>query len=220
MPPNPTEVLKRQYWIAEFKTLRREIEIRSQEQRQMERYVLIGDAAIYSFLVSQQKGSLATKSETAKPDQTFLRPDPILEGIAWYLPPLLALLALVRWAASNGMIAHIARYLQTRERDFVGEKGGWECHLSETRRRSGREVSMVSWWYFVFWTVLVAAPSALAWYQHPLLSTGYKYDWAALAFIFGVITASIVGGPWVKYVRGKRGKGQTLAVDASGKPSS
>ncbi len=142
--------------VEELKLLRHEIEVRSEEQRAMERYVLLADAAIYAVLVFPNKAS----------DKTL---DTSVAWIGWYLPGLLAVAALVRWYESVRMIRNIAEYIQRIETKVLGSDNGWENHLFKQRG----EVPIAPGLYSVFWLTAAVAPTALAAYEHPFWNLAF-----------------------------------------------
>jgi hypothetical protein len=131
--------------LEELKLLRHEIEVRSEEQQSMERYILLADAAIYASLVFPGEHH---PTEIA--------------WIAWYLPGLLALAALTRWRESVRMIRRLARYIRELEAEFLGPWGGWETHLLRSRPN---DVPIAPDLFVAFWLVLAVAPMILAGYQ-------------------------------------------------------
>jgi hypothetical protein len=135
------------YRFEELKLLRHEIEVRSEEQQSMERYVLLADAAIYASLVFPKD---AQASDVA--------------WVAWYVPGLLALAALVRWRESVRMIRRLARYIMKVEVDVLGPGQGWESHLYGIRK----EVPIAPGLFAIFWFALAVAPMALAGYLVPI----------------------------------------------------
>src|SRR5215210_2539473 len=96
--------LREKALLEEFKMLRGEVELRGAEQRNMERYVILADAAIYGVLVFPAK------------DHTVA--EPLLERFMWFLPPIIGFLALIRWRESVVMIETLAEYLRRLEREL------------------------------------------------------------------------------------------------------
>jgi hypothetical protein len=171
------ETLADKYGLEEFKLLRGEIELRGSEQRSMERYVVLADAAIYALLLFPEKD--------VKP------PDTPLVNLAWSLPPLIGLLALIRWRESVRMIRHLALYLKGREHAVMGPNQGWENYLAKARTKG--DVPIVSGWYLVFWTLLLGGTSAISAYKNLTW-----LNWQSL--VPATIAAALVGLGIVVYV--------------------
>ena len=163
--------LKEQYILQECSQLRDEIWVRVKDQRLTERYVLIACAVIYSF------ASISRTAHAASPEIQFLC------AWAWYVPPVLSLLALARWRESVHLICQIADYTREREKEVLGSKGGWETYLAN----SGRKLSVLSSGYYIaFWLFLIASTTALAVYQEPLVTT-WKLPAALLTGLLAAI---------------------------------
>jgi hypothetical protein len=129
---SPSETLDAKLRLEEFRILRGEIELRSSEGRAMERNVMIISAAIYGFLLAPQM-----------PDA-----NDGYRGLAWYLPPLLNLLALIRWRESVKLIIALSIYIRTIEGQLMNKKG-WETFLFDRRRTGSNPILSV--WYVLFW---------------------------------------------------------------------
>ena len=153
------------YLIEEMKLLRSEVELRGQEHRNMEKYVILGDAAIYTFLLSKGEVSDSFKE---------------LASYAWYIPPVFAALAYFRWFESIRMIERLARYLQIRERSLLPDDMGWESFLNGERLKTNS--SMTPEPYIAFWSLLIAAPMAAAWVEKPLFNSNAGLVAAILGF--------------------------------------
>ncbi len=104
----PDKTLAEEYKLEEMKLLRGEVELRGQERRSMERNVLLADAAIYSFVLA--------------PEKIDFRAMHRLGWLVWYLPPMLAFLALIRWRESLKMIGHLAEYIQSDRDQYPRQK--------------------------------------------------------------------------------------------------
>jgi len=169
--------------LEEFKILRGEIELRAAEQRSMERYVILADAAIYSVL-------MFPKDEA---------PDALLVDLGWVLPPVIGFLALIRWRESVTMIETLAEFLRRRERELFGPAGSWEWFLHGEKRAHGA-IGLFSFWYTVYWAVVIGATGALAGYK--LAATAGIRPWTAAAT--GLVLTAIVAwmmktGPRASY---------------------
>jgi hypothetical protein len=139
-----------QFRLKEFELLRGEVEHRSQEQRAMERNVVILTAAIFTFLVSKD---LDRKNE-----------DTIeLLWVVWVIPPFVSFLALSRWLDSLKMIKQLAGYLSVLETKVVGAESGWENSLSEVRGKHGLKFCPPG--SMLFWMLIVAAPTGIITYR-------------------------------------------------------
>jgi hypothetical protein len=168
--PKPSEA----FILQECKQLRDEIWTRVQDQRATERYILIAFALIYSFLLFHEKPA----SEETK----------IIIMSAWYVPPLLAFLALARWCENVHCIQLIAHYTEKQEGKILGRKGGWESYLH--RMNKGQVSVLASRHYVAFWLLLIFCTMTIATYQLCLYLTGWRHP-AAFAVAVGVV-ATIV----------------------------
>jgi hypothetical protein len=139
-----------QFRLKEFELLRGEVEHRSQEQRAMERNVVILTAAIFTFLVS--------KDLDRKNEETME-----LLWVVWIIPPFVSFLALSRWLDSLKMIKQLAGYLSVLETKVVGAESGWENSLSEVRGTHG--LKFCSLGSMLFWMLIVAAPTGIITYR-------------------------------------------------------
>jgi hypothetical protein len=173
MPPTPT--LADQVQIEEYKNLRGELELRSSEQRTLERYAILADAALYSVLVFP-------KLDQFTGDRT-------LYNLAWFLPPLLGLFALRRWKATIFTISDLAEFLRRREEKIYGEEDGWEWFLHNEKRRQKPIVHFAREFAW-FWWVCIGGTLALAVWQ----SCGRNI---VLALLVGAV-ASIVISLWIR----------------------
>jgi hypothetical protein len=145
------ETLSESVILEEFKALRGEIEMRGSEQRTMERYVVLADAALYSVLVFP-------KPEQYGGDQT-------LRNLVWFLPPIIGFLALIRWRESVRMIDHLAEFLRRRQKQIHGAENGWEWFLHNEKRNK----QAIAWFaptYIVFWWIVIGGTAALACIQY------------------------------------------------------
>jgi hypothetical protein len=169
------ETLEEKYLLEEMKLLRGEVELRGQEQRNMEKYVIIADAAIYAFLLKDKlEGAAAT-----------------LAPYAWYIPPVLAALAYIRWFESVRMIDRLAEYIARRETRIIKSPDfGWETFLDRKRLTRTSSVPglnlrpMMPHPYAVFWSLLIAGTLSAAWLNAPVWP--FCRVWVALG-LFAVI---------------------------------
>jgi hypothetical protein len=141
-----------EFQLEEFKALRREIEMRSEDQRLMERSVILGDAAIYALLNFPKQLGYEQQGPYA--------------WVAWYVPSALAFLALVRWLDSLATIRRIALYTRQVEQRVMPD-GGWEMHMFDVRRG---EAPAAASWHKLLWPLLVGAPLMAAGAVKPILS--------------------------------------------------
>jgi len=164
-----------QLHLEEFRILRGEIELRSAEQRGMERNVVLAAAAIYGFL-------LAPKGGVPAEDMPFV-------GLAWYLPPLFGFLGFIRWRESVKMIDALAEYIRGLElRAAAG--GGWETFLA-AQRESG-QLPIASAWYALFWDVVCAGSLVLAAIRRPLVPDEAVPSAIALGAIGAIVVSILV----------------------------
>jgi hypothetical protein len=94
--------------LEEFKYLTGEISARSKELGDLERYIILGVAAIYTWLLSG-----------APPVQR-------VPGITWWLPFALCALGAVRTILYQKTVADISRYLSNVHKTAYGLEGTWE----------------------------------------------------------------------------------------------
>ncbi len=188
--------------LEEFKILRGEVEQRAKEQRDMERNVVLLTGAIYAFLLIHPDalgaGSFdAQSAQSLRPLKdsclaalksgsldalkagclSALKLGSLFDNWAWYLPPIINLLAFIRWRESGLLIELLAKYLRLVESNYLlplklereGEKdvSGWEVFLAQERRRA-RVPNIVSLTHKIFWIVVCAGP----WLAPTLLSSG------------------------------------------------
>jgi hypothetical protein len=162
--------------LEEFKILRGEIELRSSEGRTMERNVMIISAVIYGFLLTPKSGDLSAL-------------DKIYVDQAWYLPPILNFLALVRWRESMTTIVALAAYLRGIETAHMGGKGR-EAYLECLRKK--RTNPMISPWYTFFWIVIVVGPLAIGLLRHLGYDPRMLALTAAASILVGVVVYKIL----------------------------
>jgi hypothetical protein len=158
----------------ECKQLRDEIWTRVQDQRATERYILIAFALTYSFLLFHEKPA---SEETS-----------VIIMSAWYVPPLLAFLALARWCENVHCIHLIAHYTEKQEGQILGREGGWESYL--TRMNKGHGSVLVSGHYVAFWLFLIFCTMTIATYELCLYLTGWRHP-AAFAVAIGLIATMV-----------------------------
>jgi hypothetical protein len=125
--------LSRQFLLAEFQALRREIE---QELRELESYTpysLFASAAIWTWLLSD-KGQFASKL------------------VCWF-PALLTVLFFVENVTVLGDMEHIGAYIAKIEDALqLPQDLGWERNL-----RRGHYKFKHNTWRYIFWTFLLVA---------------------------------------------------------------
>lgn len=161
-----------EFRLKEFELLRGEVGHRSQEQRAMERNVVILAAAIFSFLLSKDFSSSASV-------------EPGLLAVGWLIPPVVALLALTRWLESLQMIRSLAIYLGQFEREVAGSHGGWETSLWSERSR--RRLKFCSFGSICFWLMMTGAPSGVAAYRLQISpgseNSSISWMWVVVAIV-------------------------------------
>jgi hypothetical protein len=181
-----------QYILQECGQLRDEIWTRVRDQRATERYMLLACAVIYWFLSLERKEPLSEQVQ-------------ILVACAWYVPPVLAFLAVARWCENVRLIERIAEYTRWREKQTLGPPGGWEIFLDKLN--NGRKFSvLLSGYYVLFWLFLIFSTMTVAAYQHAPLVTAWRLSaalltgWLAAVAVFAVIARIgitwMLRGPW------------------------
>jgi hypothetical protein len=171
-----------QYIVQECSQLRDEIWTRVKDQRTTERYMLLAFGVVYWFLSVHKSASVSEEIQ-------------ILFSCGWYVPPILAFLAALRWCENVRLIGQIADYTRTREEQLLGPNGGWETYLK--KRNNGRGPSvLLSEYYVVFWLFLIFSTMTIAAYQHALLITAWRLSAALLTGLVATIaTMAVIGSP-------------------------
>jgi hypothetical protein len=169
-----------QYILQECSQLRDEIWTRVRDQRATERYMLLACAVIYWFL-SQRNDSASEHVQ-------------ILAACAWYVPPVLAFLAVARWCENVRLIERIAEYTRGREKQMLGPVGGWESFL-HTRSNGRRLTVLLSGYYVLFWLFLIFSTMTVAAYQHAPLVTLWRLSAALLIGLLAATAAFAVIAP-------------------------
>jgi hypothetical protein len=136
-----------------MKLLRGEVELRGQEQRNMEKYVVLAIAAIFAFVFGKDHDVKAPGFDR-------------VTEYAWFVPPVLAAFAYYRWFERVKMIERLAEYIAAIEREFL--KGqtvprGWENFLIE-KRKGG----IMPQPYILLWIVLLPGSLLLGTFFSPL----------------------------------------------------
>jgi hypothetical protein len=122
---------------AEYDSLRREIEASVKEARELEKYVLISTAAIWTWLAKDGKD--------------------LGHPCLYWIPTILVVLAIFRSIALLLSIRKIAAYLRTFEEVFASKPpNGWETFVNHPRDHSIWRSSAVFWISFFFVTCGVA----------------------------------------------------------------
>jgi hypothetical protein len=154
--------------LEEFKILRAEVEQRASEQRIMERNVVLATGAIYSFLLTQHCSfahSLHTACKLQNAEYVQL---------AWYLPPIINLLAFIRWRDSALLIEMLAAYLRKAEVSLM-PGSGWEHFLYKMRGKQKPDdkqaPDIITISTILFWIVMCAGTLVVANQIRPLLET-------------------------------------------------
>jgi hypothetical protein len=173
-PELPAAKPSEAFILQECKQLRDEIWTRVQDQRATERYILIAFALIYSFLLFHEKPA----SEETR----------VIIMSAWYVPPLLAFLALARWCENVHCIHLIAHYTEKHEGQILGREGGWESYLN--RMNKGQLSVLVSGHYVAFWLFLIFCTMTIATYQLCLYLTWWRHP-AAFAVAIGLFATMV-----------------------------
>jgi hypothetical protein len=161
--------------LAEFNILRAEIEQRSSEGRAMERNVMIISSVIYGFLLT--------------PKGISSIPDPKIDNyhdLAWYLPPLLNFLALVRWRESVLLIMALSDYIKGIERASM-KRNGWEVFLAR-RRNNPKKNPALSIWYIGFWCACIGGTAVVAFFHQDL----FGVDKTLLNLSIGAVICTVV----------------------------
>jgi hypothetical protein len=127
-----------EYLIAEFKALRKEIEIAIQHLHSLFRFTLLACGGIWTWLLSRL-GELPSKH------------------VVW-IPVAIVLFFFLRSITVNIDMKKVGNYLARVERGMHLPPGlGWETSL-----RSGHWHGATDWWEYFFWTALAIANIALA----------------------------------------------------------
>ena len=153
--------------LEEFKILRGESLWSVQELRRLERETVIASTAIITFL-TQRPGtgdSLLTKLLAAFGFASEGKPDwfgQVLD-LAWFLPPAVALLSLIRWCETQGDIMRCARYVAGYERRVAPSDGGWETYSAGLRPRTGEDIPTPG--EQVFWCLVMVLTLAVAFHH-------------------------------------------------------
>ncbi len=123
--------------LAEFDALRREIELHIAERRKIENQVILGLAAIYSWLFTR--------------DATF--PAYLFKaGLA--IPALMVFLGFVRWMAIQLRTMKLGEYLSGVEVGLSRKKTGWEHFLANHRTERPIMGQFEGWSEIVVWSAL------------------------------------------------------------------
>jgi hypothetical protein len=108
---------RRGFLLAEFQSLRKEIDLQIAERRKIESQVVLGVAAVYSWLLTRD-ASL----------------DPSLIKAGFILPVVVTLLGFVRWSALMMTVMNLGKYLHQVEGILGHETDGWERFLRQKRK--------------------------------------------------------------------------------------
>ena len=127
--------------LEEYKSLRGQIDYQVKDNRDLERYALIGTGIVYSWLASIDAPTL-------------------LVIPAWFFPPLLAIIGARRAHSISNRINQIAEYIRGIEAEVYGSTSpirGWETMVQsakETKSAPGLGRSRrVFWWLLITFTV-------------------------------------------------------------------
>jgi hypothetical protein len=125
----------KEFYLEEYKALRKEIESLSKETRSLERNVIISIGLVWVWLLND--GTATTKP-------------------AWLFPILLAVLGCLRAMQIERHFKSFNEYIGKIEASFSAEQdpGGWEHFLFP--RRPTRLSTLAFWWVLVICTVAVA----------------------------------------------------------------
>ncbi len=118
--------------MREYESLRKEIEQDIQELRAVERYAVLGTAAIWTWLAST----------------TNL---PVIFRLAWWIPLFLVILAGIRAFAIWQMMKLAALYIKQLEERLGVE--GWETYSGRVKGIVVRYSSLLFWLILVFVTI-------------------------------------------------------------------
>jgi hypothetical protein len=117
MPKEDLE-LHGSFLLEEYKSLRNQIDYQIKEDRDLERYAMIGIGLVYSWLAS-----VPSPSHMIYP--------------AWIFPPIIALLGMLRARSITKRIDQLSGYVQKLEEEvFDVERYGWETYLKSARKRN------------------------------------------------------------------------------------
>jgi hypothetical protein len=150
------EKLKREFQLEEFRYLTAAVSGHVENQVKLERYTLLGIAAIYGWLFARQP----------------LKALPVEGDISAYgiyifwLPPLLILFAMFRSVSLLFTLEMIYAYLKEIELKLSGQPG-WQVFVVEYRKQKPRG------WLFrfsltAFWIAILTISTVVAWHFAPL----------------------------------------------------
>jgi hypothetical protein len=166
------------YRLEEFKGARIEIERHLSDMRSLERHVLIADAAIYAAILFRE-GNVADKS---------------LLSLAWWLPPIIGLLAVSRWRGSSEMVGRLGSYIRANEPD----NEGWENFLLGLRK--SRLPGLRFFWNIVYWVLVIGGTGTIACYE-TTMNNPHQFVFSALV---GIVLSVIAAGMTIQNPPGEK----------------
>jgi hypothetical protein len=141
--------------LHEFDALRAEIMGYLTELRKLEVYAVVAMAAVYSFLISMERG---------EEDVSFHVPI-----LAWGLPIVFPILTLLRALAFDSQIKMIAAYITQIEERYGRVPLGWESRDKLKNKSREAVLARTNKAFWAFLTVFAAA--VFLWKLVPLLCT-------------------------------------------------
>jgi hypothetical protein len=153
---------RREFHIEEFKALREEIASNMSRSVAMLQYVLLGSAAVYSFLVG-----------FGEKDGSYLEhvPRPGLY-ILWLTPFILCVMGALNHWSSVRYIQSVGRYLLKIENGIGLPSLGWEKHFSlDFAKNRFKQFDAMN----IFWWIVLALNGVCGCYGlHSLIYSGQK----------------------------------------------
>jgi hypothetical protein len=131
------------FLLEEYKSLRNQIDYQIKEDRDLERYAMIGIGLVYAWLANVQNPS------------HMIYP-------AWLFPPLIAFLGMLRARSMARRLDQLSTYVRKIEEEFFDRKGlGWENHLSKARARKKSpglgKSRRIYWSVLILFSILASA---------------------------------------------------------------
>jgi hypothetical protein len=147
MPDTP----KDNFELAEFKTLKEEIKTQTSEKALLERQVILGMSVLYAVLATMSRYGV---------DPTILP----FTKILWFAPPVLILLAYLRWKSYDSGISQMGQHILETYKYQT-----WEGSKARTSLWEYRVLNRIVWPLLLgasllvaFWFLIGVSPSESA----------------------------------------------------------
>jgi hypothetical protein len=138
----------RNFRLEEYKSLREEIQKRTDRQVNLETYIILALAVVYGFLVTT-------------PEQNLPKDIAPLLRLLWWIPVVLLFTGLFRWRSNHRMIVRIATYLRGKHEPFVSGIDptylGWETYQQQNQKGGDDRTTVV-----LIWIVFILVASVVA----------------------------------------------------------